>query len=153
GQDDLLNRVSKGLAHVTLLGKQLAQRSLGDQPFRVVLVGRPNAGKSSLFNALGGRALVSTQPGTTRDFLVCMLEVGGARIELVATAGWQTPNGPIHEQAQTLGREQAERADLVLLCIGAGRDLTPEEESLLRQTVPPVLGVATKCDVGKPQPG
>jgi tRNA modification GTPase len=153
GQEDLLNRVSKGLAHVTLLGKQLAQRSLGDQPFRVVLAGRPNAGKSSLFNALGGRALVSTLPGTTRDFLVCTLEIGGARIELVDTAGWQTANGPIHEQAQALGREQAERADLVLLCIGAGRDLTPEEESLLQQVVPPVIGVATKCDVGQPQPG
>jgi tRNA modification GTPase len=153
GQEDLLNRVSKGLAHVTLLGKQLAERSLGDQPFRVVLAGRPNAGKSSLFNALGGRALVSAQPGTTRDFLVCTLEVGGARIQLVDTAGWQAANDTVHEQAQTLGREQAERADLVLLCIGAGRDLTPEEESLLRQTAPAVIGVATKCDVGEPQPG
>jgi tRNA modification GTPase len=153
GQTDLLNRLSKGLALVTLLGKQIDQRALGDQPFRVVLAGRPNAGKSSLFNALGGRALVSARPGTTRDYLVCSLEVGGARIELVDTAGWQATDGGIAAQAQNLGREQADRADLILLCVGAGRDPTPEEEGFLRQPEPPVVGVATKCDAGEPAPG
>ena len=153
GQTDLLNRLSKGLALVTLLGKQIDQRAVGDRPYRVVLAGRPNAGKSSLFNALGGRALVSTRPGTTRDYLVCTLEAGGARIELVDTAGWQAADGDIANQALTLGREQADRADLVLLCIGAGRGQTPEEASYLQQTNPPVLAVATKCDAGDPLPG
>ncbi|HMF12956.1 MAG TPA: tRNA modification GTPase [Gemmataceae bacterium] len=152
-QTDLLNRLSKGLALVTLLGKQLDQRALGERPFRVVLAGRPNAGKSSLFNALGGRALVSALPGTTRDYLVCTLEVGGARIELVDTAGWQAADGGIVGQAQALRREQTQQADLVLLCVGAGRDRMPEEEVLLRQATPPVVGVATKCDVGEPSPG
>ena len=153
GQTDLLNRVSKGLALVTLLGKQIDQRALGNRPYRVVLAGRPNAGKSSLFNALGGRALVSAQPGTTRDYLVCALEVGGPHVELVDTAGWQSADGTITEQAQDLRREQSQEADLVLLCIGAGRDRMPEEDALLRQTAPPVVGVATKCDVGEPAPG
>ena len=55
---------------------------------RVVLVGRPNAGKSSLFNALaGGQAMVSDQPGTTRDYLTARLDFGGVACELVDTAG------------------------------------------------------------------
>ena len=55
GRDDLLTRLAKGLAQLTLVHKQLESRGRGDRPFRAVLVGRPNAGKSSLFNALTGR--------------------------------------------------------------------------------------------------
>ena len=55
---------------------------------RIVLVGKPNAGKSSLFNALtGGRALESPEPGTTRDYLSATLELDGLQCELVDTAG------------------------------------------------------------------
>ena len=59
--------------------------------FRVVLCGRPNAGKSSLFNALcKAVALVSSQPGTTRDYLTATLELGEIRCQLVDTAGVDT---------------------------------------------------------------
>ena len=54
--EDQLRRLGKGLALLTLLAKQLEQRALGGRAFRVVLAGRPNAGKSSLFNALTGGA-------------------------------------------------------------------------------------------------
>jgi tRNA modification GTPase len=155
-EDELLRRLGRALAQVTLLGKQMDRRSVADRPFRVVLAGRPNAGKSSLFNALAGRdaALVSAHPGTTRDYLTCRLDLGGgAAVELVDTAGWQPGAGTIQAQAQALGREQAERADLVLLCVEAGRDPDVAEAALLRQEEPPAVGVATKCDAATPGEG
>ncbi len=149
--EEMLKRISKALAQVTLLGKQLEQRGLADRVFRVVLTGRPNAGKSSLFNALAGAdALVSPQPGTTRDYLVRRLQLGETLIELVDTPGWQAETGTIEMQAQTLAREQAEQADLLLLCLEAGHPLTPEEEALRRRPHPPVVTIGTKCDLAMP---
>jgi tRNA modification GTPase len=146
--DETLRRLGKALAQVTLLGKQLDQRGLTDRVFRVVLTGRPNAGKSSLFNALcGGDALVSPEPGTTRDYLRQRLHLGDTRIELIDTPGWQAESGTIETQAQALAREQTEQADLLLLCLEAGASLAPEEEAMRGQTHPPVVAIATKCDL------
>ena len=89
---------------MTLLGKQLEQRGLTERVVRVVLIGRPNAGKSSLFNALAGAdALVSPQPGTTRDYLVYRLHLGEVLIELIDTPGWQAESGTIETQGADAG--------------------------------------------------
>ncbi|OAI48366.1 tRNA modification GTPase TrmE [Planctomycetaceae bacterium SCGC AG-212-F19] len=147
-RDQSLLRISKGLAQLTLLQKQLDQRSTSGRPFRAVLVGRPNAGKSSLFNALtGSQALVSAAPGTTRDYLVQRLQLDGVAIELVDTAGWQESVDSIDTQAQHLGRTEAAEADLRLLCVEAGEELTKTEQELLYQSAPPTLLLKTKCDV------
>jgi tRNA modification GTPase len=152
-QEELLKRLSKGMAQVMNVNRQLKQRAVSDKVFRVVLAGRPNAGKSSLFNALGGSALVSPRPGTTRDYLVQRLDLGGVSVELVDTPGWKSGGGTIEEQAQALGREQTERADLVLLCLRADEPVSAEETAALRQDQPPVLGVATQCDRAAGSPG
>jgi tRNA modification GTPase len=146
--EEMLLRIAKALAQVTLLGKQLEQRGLADRVFRVVLTGRPNAGKSSLFNALAGAdALVSPQPGTTRDYLMHRLDLGGVRIELIDTPGWQAASDTIESQAQMLAREQAEQADLLLLCLETGYPLAPEEETMCCRPHPPVVPISTKCDL------
>src|SRR5262249_37048266 len=127
------------------------QRATSERPFRAVLVGEPNAGKSSLFNALGGTALVSPQPGTTRDYLVTRIEVDRVLVEVVDTAGWQDGADSIGLQAQSFRRSQSEDADLVLLCVEAGNPSLsplpgrPGEEG--RGEGPPVLLLATKCDL------
>jgi tRNA modification GTPase len=151
-REDLLARLGKGLALVTLLGKQLEQRAVAGRPFRAVLAGRPNAGKSSLFNALAGdaAALVSPQPGTTRDYLVRRLDLGNVAVELVDTAGWQETLDTIAQQAQALGRDQAERADLLLLCVEAGCSFGEAEKALLRRQDVPAVAVTTKADLAAP---
>jgi tRNA modification GTPase len=149
GQEETLKRLAAGLAQLTLLMRQLEQRSLSERPFRAVLAGRPNVGKSSIFNALtGAAALVSPEPGTTRDYLLRRLDLGdGLMIELVDTAGLGKVGDAIEGRAQALGREQSEAADLVLLCVESGQDPMAEEAARLRQTIPAVVGVATKCDL------
>ena len=154
-QEELLGRVAQGLAQLAILKKQFDERSIGARVFRVVLAGMPNAGKSSLWNALakGPTALVSPEPGTTRDYLKCFLDLEGHAIELVDTAGWHDADDPISRQAQTLGAEQTEQADLVLLCIEAGAPVAPALMALLAREASPVVPVSTKCDLASPPPG
>jgi tRNA modification GTPase len=110
------------MARVTIVQKQLDQQTLAGRPFRVVLTGPPNVGKSSLFNALLGKAvaLVSPRPGTTRDYLVARVEWHGVALELVDTAGIREAEDFIGQRAQTLGKDQFEQADLILNCTEAG---------------------------------
>jgi tRNA modification GTPase len=152
-RDELLRRLARGLALVTLLRRQLDQRAVAERAVRVVLAGRPNAGKSSLFNALAGAAaaLVSPEPGTTRDYVTARLDLGGAAVELVDTAGWQQSHNGAEAQAQALSQERLAAADVVLLCRRAGTAPTPEEARLLGR--PEVLEVATQCDLAESPPG
>ncbi len=149
-QEEMLRRVTKGLALITLLKKQLEQRSRSQRPFRVVLAGKTNAGKSSLFNALAGTqaAIVSAEPGTTRDYLVRRLEIEGISIEIVDTAGLRKGVNGEEGTAQALGREQAEKADLLLCCLeagtSAGTNLPASKDSVT---------IASKCDLAQPDPG
>ncbi len=152
-ETELLQRISKALAHFVLLEKQLRERSVCKRTYRVALVGEPNAGKSSLFNALIGRrsAIVSNKPGTTRDYLTATLEVDGTLIELSDTAGRESARNVIERQAQELGQAQAKRADLRLWCVpraqieaNAFTPLDPGDDP---------LGVATMCDQGETIPG
>jgi len=152
--EQMLHRLAAALAQVTLVQRQLAQRAVHDRRFRVVLAGRPNAGKSALFNALtGGSALVSAAAGTTRDYLERRVDLGRVSLELVDTAGWQAGADEITEQAQRLAREQAEKADLILLCLPAEEALRDDEGELLaRRSHPPVLAVTTKADLAPASP-
>jgi tRNA modification GTPase len=142
---DMLLRVGKGIAQVMLLQKQLHERSLSDRPFRVALVGAPNAGKSSLFNALAGLpvAIVSPVAGTTRDYLTRTVQLKGTSIELIDTAGWQAAGTTIEQQAQALGKAQARSADLLVWCCEVASAVLeiPSDFGGL-----PVLTVQTKSD-------
>jgi tRNA modification GTPase len=149
GKPDLIKRVGAGIAHLTNLRRQLDDRAVSGRPVRVAFVGPPNAGKSSLFNALAGAdaALVSPTPGTTRDYLTRTVILDGVPVELIDTAGWESTTDAVAEQAQRLGREQAGRADVVVWCVPAGGPFDPADADRLRATGAAVLKAATKADL------
>jgi len=106
---------------VERIATQIGSRGESADVVRVVLVGRPNAGKSSLFNALtGAQAIVSDQPGTTRDYLTARLDFGGVACELIDTAGVDSGGDAVAPHAQRQSRTQAERAQITLLCLDGG---------------------------------
>jgi tRNA modification GTPase len=141
---DVLLRVTRGMALLTNLRRQLDTRSQSSEAFRVVLVGPPNAGKSSLFNALlqSEAAIVSPVAGTTRDFLSARLELGGTAVELIDTAGLDDARDDIESQAQSLGTSQREQADLIVVCIPPEGMPTVNFPSNI-----PQLSVRTKADL------
>jgi len=99
----------------------------------VVIVGKPNVGKSSLFNRLldEDRAIVTPLPGTTRDALEANLSLGGIVIRLVDTAGWRTRTGRIEAIGKAKARHYADRADALLTVLDSSRPRTREDRDVL----------------------
>jgi tRNA modification GTPase len=115
----------------------------------VVLTGRPNAGKSSLFNTLlrMERAIVSAAPGTTRDVLFEAFNLNGVPVTLVDTAGQREPT--TEEEAEGVRRavQAAGRADVELLVLDGSVPLSGEDRALLSRSHPHRLVVASKRDL------
>ncbi|MGH9373770.1 MAG: tRNA modification GTPase, partial [Vicinamibacterales bacterium] len=117
----------------------------------VVLAGRPNSGKSSLFNRLAGvgRAIVTDVPGTTRDLITETVDVDGVPVTIVDTAGVRhAPTDAI--EAEGIARAAAARrvAAVVLVVLDGSTPLTAEDHALLRETIDaPRLLVANKSDL------
>ena len=113
--------------------------------FEVVILGAPNAGKSSLFNALARRdaAIVTDEPGTTRDLLEVTLDLGGLRVRLTDTAGLRDAPGKVEAIGIEKARAKADRADLLLLLEDI---LSPGDVRPLPGKAP-LLRVGTKLDL------
>jgi len=114
-----------------------------------VLVGRPNAGKSSLLNALArsDRAIVTIQPGTTRDVLREHIDVDGVALTLVDTAGLRDSVDSIEQEGMRRARAELERADLALIVLAPGDE---DQIDALRAETPPHarrIVLHNKCDL------
>ena len=119
------------------------------------IVGRPNAGKSSLLNALLGyeRAIVTEVPGTTRDTISERVRFGGTLLNLTDTAGVRDTDDAVEALGVERSRAAMRSAELILVLCDSSRPYTEEDAALLREaadTAPAVL-VWTKCDL--PQAG
>lgn len=102
-----------------------------------VILGRPNAGKSSLLNALAGyeRAIVTNIPGTTRDTVETKVTLGGYLFRLVDTAGLRDSDDPIEQLGVARSRQALAEADLVLAVCDGTQPLREEDHDLLRQAL------------------
>jgi len=119
------------------------------QGARMALIGLPNVGKSSLFNALLGqdRAIVTSLPGTTRDLLQEPLSIGGVPVQLVDTAGIRQTEDPIEQIGVERTQSAIVEADFVVAVIEATSTLPEEEVALLREASP-ALYLINKSDLG-----
>ena len=157
-EDDIdLLPVSEITAQIEALQAPLAalERTFGygrivRDGFTLAIVGRPNAGKSSLFNRLvqRDRAIVTASPGTTRDLVTQLVSLEGIPLELIDTAGLRDAV----DEAETIGiiksREAMAEADIVLLVLDATAPLHPEDEAAIAaHTTRPLLIAVNKRDL------
>jgi len=112
----------------------------------VAVVGAPNAGKSSLVNALARRevAIVSPEAGTTRDLIEVHLDLGGYPVVLVDTAGLRDAGGAVEAEGIARARRRAEAADLVLALFAA--DAPPDAETMALRDDRTII-IASKADL------
>ena len=122
-----------------------------NQGLRCALVGKPNAGKSSLLNALAGyeRAIVTDIPGTTRDTVEESLELGGLPLRLIDTAGLRESDDPIERLGVERSRAAMEEAELILVLVDRSQAVTEEDWALLERAraLAPTILVLTKGDL------
>lgn len=118
---------------------------------RAVIVGAPNVGKSSVFNALVGaeRAIVTEMPGTTRDLVSARVVIDRFQVELVDTAGLRTTADPIEAEGVRRARAAAAGADAVVVVVDRSRPLTDEERVAIAEWRARVTAVVVmnKCDL------
>jgi GTPase len=118
----------------------------------VVLVGRPNVGKSTLCNRLTGtrRSIVAPVAGTTRDVIAQPAEWGGVHFELVDTGGmFGASQDPLHALVHARGQEAIAKANLLVLVVDGREGLTPgdlEIAQAVRRSEVPVLVAVNKTD-------
>ena len=122
---------------------------LVNEGVQVTLYGAPNAGKSSLLNALSGRerAIVTDIPGTTRDIIEDEIVLDGFRIRLTDTAGLRETGDPIEKIGVERSKAAMRNADLALLVLDGSREVTEAEKEQIRQLDDRAIAVINKSDL------
>ncbi len=134
--EEILERMGKVQAPLQALLGSFEYGNLVHEGLTLAIVGRPNVGKSSLFNRLveRERAIVTATPGTTRDLVTETVSLGGIPVRLVDTAGIRVT----HDEAETIGVrkswEAVADADLVLVVLDASQRQTEEDRELMERT-------------------
>jgi tRNA modification GTPase len=154
GDDELAERLSRCAATFETLLSQAAVGRVMRDGYQVVIVGKPNAGKSSLMNRLSGEetAIVTEFAGTTRDVLRERIDIDGLAVELVDTAGLRDNPDRIEEEGIRRARKAMAEADAVLWI----QDATEAVPEHIEEPVPegvPVTIVRNKIDLSDDRPG
>lgn len=153
-EEDVFSGMPDSLSDaITALDTLIAQGQSGRvlrEGLRVVLLGRPNAGKSSLLNALLGfeRAIVTPQPGTTRDVLEEQLSLDGIPLRLFDTAGLREAENEAERIGVERARDALKRADVAVVLLDDSEPLSQEDFDILTATADtPRILLYTKTDL------
>ena len=147
---EIARRIGELMPALTALEASFARGRIVHDGLTLAIVGRPNAGKSSLFNRLveRERAIVTAQPGTTRDLVTERISLDGIPLELVDTAGLREGLEEAEQMGIARSREALADAALVLVVLDATEPLNDEEHRLLKAVGGrPALVVANKSDL------
>jgi len=156
-REALLRSLDEVAAEVEALMATFRQGRFLREGVRMVLVGRTNVGKSSLLNALleRDRAIVSDQPGTTRDTLEGVVDIGGFPVTVVDTAGFGQATTAVEREGLRRTEQEIKRADLVAVVLDGSEPLRTEDHQLLQQYAAggagaaQVITVVNKIDLPK----
>jgi tRNA modification GTPase len=150
GREDLSDRLQSSIGRMEEVLQLHEKGRHIKQGLDVVIVGKPNVGKSSLFNRLVGedRVITSEEPGTTRDVVDGLLSINGVVLRLHDTAGLGAGNGPVTREAMVRTRRQLGDADLALIVLDASCPLSEDDLDVLGDVAgTPKLMVANKSDL------
>jgi tRNA modification GTPase len=152
--DQILQRIAGMQAPLQELAASFAYGKVVHEGLTLAIVGRPNVGKSSLFNRLveRERAIVTATPGTTRDLVSETVAIGGIPVKLIDTAGMRRAL----DEAESIGirksMEAIADADLVLVVLDSSQPAASEDKELLNQVNGrPAIVVCNKSDIGSSQ--
>jgi len=151
---EIRQRVSSVLIGIRTLLVDARRGRLVREGATVVLTGRPNVGKSSLFNALTGadRAIVTDVPGTTRDLITEPVDIEGIAVTLVDTAGARDARDIVEREGVARGQQARAVADVLVVIVDGSEPLTADDQRLLDETrAQRRVIVANKRDLGDAQ--
>lgn len=128
-RDDFANRAGRVLRHLQELIESFNVGKVYRDGIKVVIAGKPNAGKSLLLNTLlqENRAIVTDIPGTTRDTIEESLNIDGILFRIIDTAGLRETNDPVESEGVQRTLQQIERADLALMIIDYSLNMSDED--------------------------
>ena len=149
-RDEVSTEIDQLLGDVRALINDGGRGRLLREGCQVVIVGRPNVGKSMLFNALVGaeRAIVTRRPGTTRDMVTERVDIGGVPVTLVDTAGVRKTVDEVESEGVRRTYGAIEVADLLIVVLDRSQDLTTQDHNLLASTaIKPRVVAGHKVDL------
>jgi tRNA modification GTPase len=147
---EIVRRIEALISPLRALESSFARGRIVHDGLTLAIVGRPNAGKSSLFNRLveRDRAIVTATPGTTRDLVTERISLDGIPLQLVDTAGLREGLEEAEQMGIARSREALADAELVLVVLDATQPLNDEEDRLLEAVEGrPSVVVVNKCDL------
>ena len=132
-EDDLKNKIQEALKNLEKLEKSFDNGKIIKEGIKTAIIGKPNAGKSSLLNAIlkEDRAIVTEYEGTTRDTIEEFVNINGIPLKLIDTAGIRDTNNEVEKIGIEKSIKYAKEADLVILIIDGSKELEKEDREIL----------------------